>query len=160
MTLLLSFRLSFGLISFSFFFHRGFGMRQQAVELALKVDPTLARELAQDSVELEERKRLWLMIAKNAASEGVHGGDVDVVSKVVSVLKDCGPDVLSIEDVRPIGTSGVLRNSFGAHRWDSPCLFFFHHRSSPFCLTLLKLTKSKMRFAKHLLPTLPRSKAF
>jgi hypothetical protein len=74
-------------------------MRQQAVELALKVDPSLARELAQDSVELEERKRLWLMIAKNAASEGVHGGDVDVVSKVVSVLKDCGPDVLSIEDV-------------------------------------------------------------
>ena len=75
-------------------------MRQQAVELALKVDPSLARELAQDSVELEERKRLWLMIAKNAASEGVSGGDVDVVSKVVSVLKDCGPDVLSIEDVR------------------------------------------------------------
>ena len=74
-------------------------MRQQAVELALKVDPTLARELAQDSVELEERRRLWLMIAKNAALEGVSGGDVDVVSKVVSVLKDCGPDVLSIEDV-------------------------------------------------------------
>jgi hypothetical protein len=80
-------------------FHRGFDMRQQAVELALKVDPSLARELAQDSVELEERRRLWLMIAKNAASEGFSGGDVDVVSKVVSVLKDCGPDVLSIEDV-------------------------------------------------------------
>jgi len=79
----------------------GFGMRQQAVELALKVDPSLARELAQDSVELEERRRLWLMIAKNAASEGVNGGDVDVVSKVVSVLKDCGSDVLSIEDVLP-----------------------------------------------------------
>jgi hypothetical protein len=76
-------------------------MRQQAVELALKVDPSLARELAQDSVELEERKRLWLMIAKNAAFEGIQGGDVDVVSKVVSVLKDCGPDVLSIEDVSP-----------------------------------------------------------
>lgn len=41
------------------------------------------------------------MIAKSAASEGVSGGDVDVVSKVVSVLKDCGPDVLSIEDVLP-----------------------------------------------------------
>ncbi|KAL3923949.1 MAG: hypothetical protein SGILL_001345 [Bacillariaceae sp.] len=80
--------------------YMGFGMRQQAVELALKVDPSLARELAQDSVEPDERKRLWLMIAKNAAS-GVHGGDVDVVSKVVSVLKDCGPDVLSIEDVLP-----------------------------------------------------------
>jgi hypothetical protein len=81
--------------------YMGFGMRQQAVELALKVDPSLARELAQDSVELEERRRLWLMIAKNAASEGVLGGDADVVSKVVSVLKDCGPDVLSIEDVLP-----------------------------------------------------------
>lgn len=81
--------------------YKGFGMRQQAVELALKVDPSLARELAQDSVELEERKRLWLMIAKNAASEGMHSASVDVVSKVVSVLKDCGPDVLSIEDVLP-----------------------------------------------------------
>ena len=79
----------------------GFGMRQQAVELGLKVDPSLARELAQESVELEERKRLWLMIAKNAAAEGVNRADADVVSKVVSVLKDCGPDVLSIEDVLP-----------------------------------------------------------
>jgi hypothetical protein len=81
--------------------YMGFGMRQQAVELGLKVDPSLARELAQESVELEERKRLWLMIAKNAASEGVSRADADVVSKVVSVLKDCGPDVLSIEDVLP-----------------------------------------------------------
>ena len=81
--------------------YMGFGMRQQAVELALKVDPSLARELAQDSVEIEERKRLWLMIAKNAASEVLNIGEVDVVSKVVSVLKDCGPDVLSIEDVLP-----------------------------------------------------------
>jgi len=81
--------------------YMGFGMRQQAVELGLKVDPALARELAQESVELEERRRLWLMIAKNAASEGVSRADADVVSKVVSVLKDCGPDVLSIEDVLP-----------------------------------------------------------
>jgi len=81
--------------------YMGFGMRQQAVELGLKVDPSLARELAQESVELEERKRLWLMIAKSAASEGVNRADADVVSKVVSVLKDCGPDVLSIEDVLP-----------------------------------------------------------
>ena len=47
--------------------YMGFGMRHQAVELALKVDPSLARELAQDSVELDERKQLWLMIAKYAA---------------------------------------------------------------------------------------------
>ena len=81
--------------------YMGFGMRQQAVELALKVDPSLARELAQESVELEERKRLWLMIAKNAASDSASRGGKDVVSRVVSVLKDCGPDVLSIEDVLP-----------------------------------------------------------
>lgn len=80
--------------------YMGFGMRQQAVELALKVDPSLARELAQDSTELQERKRLWLMIARHAASSGTRGGK-DVVSKVVSVLRDCGPDVLSIEDVLP-----------------------------------------------------------
>jgi vacuolar protein sorting-associated protein 18 len=79
--------------------YMGFGMRQQAVELALKVDPTLARQLAQDSVDLEERKRLWLMIAKTAATSG--SGGKDVVSRVVSVLRDCGPDVLSIEDVLP-----------------------------------------------------------
>jgi vacuolar protein sorting-associated protein 18 len=80
--------------------YMGFGMRQQAVELALKVDPSLARNLAQGSVEPEERKRLWLMIAKSSATDGSRGGK-DVVSRVVSVLKDCGPDVLSIEDVLP-----------------------------------------------------------
>lgn len=80
--------------------YMGFGMRQQAVELALKVDPSLARELAQESTELEERKRLWLMIARHAASSSTKGGK-DVVSKVVSVIRDCGPDVLSIEDALP-----------------------------------------------------------
>jgi hypothetical protein len=79
--------------------YMGFGLRQQAVELALKVDPTLARELAHEATEADERKRLWLMIARNAAGDRV--GGKDVVSKVVSVLKDCGPDVLSIEDVLP-----------------------------------------------------------
>jgi len=81
--------------------YMGLGMREQAVELALRVDPSLARTLAQDSVDLDERKRLWLMIAKNAASDGSTLGGKDVVSRVVSVLKDCGPEVLSIEDVLP-----------------------------------------------------------
>jgi vacuolar protein sorting-associated protein 18 len=40
------------------------------------------------------------MIAKTAAVDGTSSGK-DVVSRVVSVLKDCGPDVLSIEDVLP-----------------------------------------------------------
>jgi vacuolar protein sorting-associated protein 18 len=79
--------------------YMGLGMRQQAVELALKVDPALARKIAQDSVELDERKRLWLMIAKTAATSSSDGEGKDVVSRVVSVLRDCGPEVLSIEDV-------------------------------------------------------------
>jgi hypothetical protein len=41
------------------------------------------------------------MIAKHAAKDGATRGGKDVVSRVVSVLKDCGPDVLSIEDVLP-----------------------------------------------------------
>lgn len=108
-------------------------MRQQAVELALKVDPSLARELAQDSVELEERRRLWLMIAKNAASEGVSGGDVDVVSKVVSVLKDCGPDVLSIEDVSVI-VSFEFRQARAGIPHCTPTLSFIDSCSMFSCL--------------------------
>ena len=79
--------------------YMGLGMLQQAVELALKVDPALARELARESSEETEKKQLWLMIAKNVASED-HGGR-DTVSKVLSVIKDCGPETLSIEDVLP-----------------------------------------------------------
>jgi len=41
------------------------------------------------------------MIAKNAATDGSSRGGKDVVSRVVSVLRDCGPDVISIEDVLP-----------------------------------------------------------
>lgn len=81
--------------------YMGFGMRQQAVELALKVDPSLARELARQSSDKDERKRLWLMIARNAAANGTSRDGKDVVARVVLVLKDCGPDVLSIEDVLP-----------------------------------------------------------
>ena len=76
-------------------------MRQQAVELALKVDPSLARELARQSDSKEERKRLWLMIARNAADNGTSRNGKDVVARVVNVLKDCGPNILSIEDVLP-----------------------------------------------------------
>ena len=80
--------------------YMGLGMRQRAVELAIKVDPVLAKELTKDSIEREEKKRLWLMIAKNAAEEDNADGE-NVVSEVLSVLNECGPDVLSIEDVLP-----------------------------------------------------------
>jgi hypothetical protein len=79
--------------------YMGFGMRYRAVELAIKVDPVLAKELASESVERDEKKRLWLMIARNAAIEGESLGGKEVVSKVLSVLNECGPGVLSIEDV-------------------------------------------------------------
>ena len=70
----------------------------------------IARELARESVEKDERKRLWLMIARNAASNE-HGKNKDVVAKVVSVIKDCGSDVLSIEDVLPfLYVSGDEKN--------------------------------------------------
>ena len=89
--------------------YMGFGMRRQAVELALKVDPSLARGLARDCADPAEARRLWLMIARNAASNcggaaaTAAGGDDgrDVVARVVAVLKDCGPGVMSIEDVLP-----------------------------------------------------------
>jgi len=80
------------------------GMRQQAVELALKVDPSLARELARQSEDKDEMKRLWLMIARSAAANGGTSSSNDgkeIVARVVMVLKDCGPDILSIEDVLP-----------------------------------------------------------
>ena len=77
----------------------GFGMRQKAVELAIMVDPTVARELTRDRVDAEEQRRLWLMIARNAAEGG--GDGKDMVASVASVLKDCGPDILCIEDVLP-----------------------------------------------------------
>lgn len=143
-------------------------MRQQAVELALKVDPSLARELAQDSVELEERRRLWLMIAKNAASEGVHGGDVDVVSKVVSVLKDCGPDVLSIEDVsirgitkaaemNPVASSLLSSsNPIQFMRTHMHIYHFCFYRFFLSCPILHKLIRLRTKFVKLLLHILPR----
>jgi hypothetical protein len=71
--------------------YAGFGLRYQAVELLLKVDPALVRELARESVGNDERKRPWLMIARNAAAEHEHREERDIatgVEKVVSILKD------------------------------------------------------------------------
>lgn len=75
------------------------GMRQKAVELAINVDPSVAREITKQSSDPEEQKHLWLMIARNAAAGGSDGKDV--VASVASVLNECGPDVLSIENVLP-----------------------------------------------------------
>lgn len=80
--------------------YMGFGMRQQAVELAIKVDPLLARELAKECVGAEERKRIWLMIARQAAENVGNQSGKDIVTKVLSVIRECG-QVLSIEDVLP-----------------------------------------------------------
>lgn len=75
------------------------GMRQKAVQLAINVDPSVAREIARQSNDPEEQKRLWLIIARSAAAGGSDGKDV--VASVASVLNECGPDVLSIENVLP-----------------------------------------------------------
>jgi len=89
----------------------GYGMRQQAVELALKVDPSLARELARQSDDRDETKRLWLMIARNAAANGSSSQDgKEIVARVVKVLKDCGPDILSIEDVSDVPSDSPILN--------------------------------------------------
>jgi hypothetical protein len=81
--------------------YMGYGMRQRAVELAIKVDPALAKELAGECISGEEKKRLWLMIARNAAEEEEGSTEQEIVSKVLAVLNECGSDVLSIEDVLP-----------------------------------------------------------
>ena len=73
------------------------GMRRAAVELALKVDPSLARELARNTVG-QEKKKLWCMIAEGVASDS--SPDM-VVDKVIGVLRESGEGVLSIEDVLP-----------------------------------------------------------
>jgi hypothetical protein len=98
-----------------------FGMREQAVELALKVDPALARELASETeYNAAEKKKLWLMIVKSAVLEqqeqtlqkkgegdGTKSNSNAAVSTVFDVLKECGDglenggSVLSIEDVLP-----------------------------------------------------------
>lgn len=91
--------------------YMGYGMRQQAVELALKVDPSLARELARQSDDRDETKRLWLMIARNAAANGSSSQDgKEIVARVVKVLKDCGPDILSIEDVSDVPSDSPILN--------------------------------------------------
>ena len=48
--------------------YMGLYMRQKAVELVLKVDPSRMRELARQSNDKDETKQLWLMIARNAAA--------------------------------------------------------------------------------------------
>ncbi|GMI34293.1 hypothetical protein TeGR_g7486, partial [Tetraparma gracilis] len=73
-------------------------MQKEAVELALKVDPVLARELAKGAVGATEKKRLWLMIAKSAAT--TPNGTSSAVSAVIAELRASGGS-LSIEDVLP-----------------------------------------------------------
>ncbi|GMH87964.1 hypothetical protein TL16_g11020 [Triparma laevis f. inornata] len=97
------------------------GKREAAVELALNVDPTLARELAENSIG-PEQKKLWLMIAKDAAKEhtsnhtqtsnntNTNAVSKDAVAKVIAVLKESG--VLSIEDVLPFLPDFVQIDTF------------------------------------------------
>ncbi|GMI44249.1 hypothetical protein TrCOL_g1423 [Triparma columacea] len=74
------------------------GMLRSAVSLALAVDPGLARSLAKNTAG-PSQKDLWLLIASHAASDNGDGGDP--VDRVISVLRESGSGVLSIEDVLP-----------------------------------------------------------
>ena len=88
------------------------GLRQQALELALGVAPSLAREIASGCEEEGgmEQKKLWLLIAKNAALGGAgeggegegetgEGGGSEGVAKCINVLRES--KLLSIVDVLP-----------------------------------------------------------
>ena len=57
-------------------YHLYYGMHQWAVEVVIKEEETMIyeEELTRDSIECEDKKRLWLMIANNAAEEGLSDG--------------------------------------------------------------------------------------
>ncbi len=85
------------------------GLFEEAVELALKVDPALARADASMPSSPEVRKRLWLQIARHeiqreAAEEKTLGhtegrGAERTTPRALSILNEC--DLLKIEDILP-----------------------------------------------------------
>eukprot|EP01084_Bolivina_argentea_P159467 277728_1 len=86
------------------------GLFEEAVELALKVDPALARADASMPSNPEVRKRLWLQIARHeiqreAAEEKTEGlterrgAERTTTPRALSILNEC--DLLKIEDILP-----------------------------------------------------------
>ncbi len=88
------------------------GLFEEAVELALKVDPALARADASMPSNPEVRKRLWLQIARHEIqreaaeektddnfSEGRGAAEHITTPRALSILNEC--DLLKIEDILP-----------------------------------------------------------
>jgi hypothetical protein len=73
------------------------GLHEEAVELALQVDPALARADASGPEDPEVRKRLWLQIARHEVQNA--RGASGPPSEALSILREC--DLLKIEDVLP-----------------------------------------------------------
>ncbi|OAY67852.1 Vacuolar protein sorting-associated protein, partial [Ananas comosus] len=86
-------------------------MHEEAVALALQVDPELAKAEA-DKVEDDEdlRKKLWLMIAKHVI-EQEKGVKRENIRKAIAFLAETG-DLLKIEDILPFFPDFVLIDDF------------------------------------------------
>ncbi|XP_055346176.1 vacuolar protein sorting-associated protein 18 homolog [Paramacrobiotus metropolitanus] len=78
----------------------------QAVELALKFDPDLAKSIAKSfSLDNDTRKRLWLLIAQYMVTQ-----DSDI-SKATELLHESG-DIIKIEDILPFFPDFVTIDDF------------------------------------------------
>ncbi|XAR55456.1 hypothetical protein NMG60_11035527 [Bertholletia excelsa] len=86
-------------------------MHEEAVALALQVDPELAKAEA-DKVEDDEdlRKKLWLMVAKHVV-EQEKGTKRENIRKAIAFLKETD-GLLKIEDILPFFPDFVLIDDF------------------------------------------------
>ncbi|KAK3017944.1 hypothetical protein RJ639_005223 [Escallonia herrerae] len=104
-------------------------MHEEAVALALQVDPELAMAEA-DKVEDDEdlRKKLWLMVAKHVV-EQEKGTKRENIRKAIAFLKETD-GLLKIEDILPFFPDFALIDDFKGliHSWKSP--FFPTFRES------------------------------
>ncbi|MCL7028399.1 hypothetical protein MKW94_006483 [Papaver nudicaule] len=87
-------------------------MHEEAVALALQVDPELAMAEA-DKVEDDEdlRKKLWLMVAKHVIIEQEKGTKRDNIRKAIAFLKETD-GLLRIEDILPFFPDFALIDDF------------------------------------------------
>ncbi|CAN6443641.1 unnamed protein product [Victoria cruziana] len=87
------------------------GMHEEAVALALRVDPELAMAEA-DKVEDDEdlRKKLWLMVAKHVI-EQEKGSKRENIRKAIAFLKETD-GLLKIEDILPFFPDFALIDDF------------------------------------------------
>lgn len=87
------------------------GMHEEAVALALQVDPELAMAEA-DKVEDDEdlRKKLWLMVAKHVI-EQEKGAKRENIRKAIAFLKETD-GLLKIEDILPFFPDFALIDDF------------------------------------------------